>query len=298
MPSNRKPSAPLKWPGGKTPLARLVWDLAPRHRTYLEPYAGGLSVLLARDPADPKYFLSASRDDAGVSEVVCDADGELTLFWRVMADPALFKLFARRVAAVPFSQAAFDEAVAASDRFRAAPPAAPGPAAAAAAAAAFFVRCRQSMMGLGRSFAPTSRARVRRGMNEQASAWLSAVDGLAAAHARLARVAVRTGPAVPLLREFDDPSVFAYLDPPYPHDTRPADDLYRFEMTAADHAELLAALATTRAKVIVSSSPNAAYDAALAGWRRVVVDRPNSMSKAAAKAVRREVLYLNYEAPL
>jgi hypothetical protein len=44
----------------------------------------------------------------------------------------------------------------------------------------FFVRCRQSMAGRMRDFATLSRTRVRRGMNEQAAAWLSAVEGLPA----------------------------------------------------------------------------------------------------------------------
>jgi len=40
---------PLKWHGGKHYLAPQVVARMPPHRHYVEPFAGGLSVLLARD---------------------------------------------------------------------------------------------------------------------------------------------------------------------------------------------------------------------------------------------------------
>jgi DNA adenine methylase len=43
---------PLKWWGGKHYLARKIIDLMPRHLHYVEPYAGGLAVLLEKDPLD------------------------------------------------------------------------------------------------------------------------------------------------------------------------------------------------------------------------------------------------------
>jgi hypothetical protein len=95
---------PLKWHGGKHYLApKIVALMPPRCQTpnkpapddtgwlhYVEPYAGGLSVLLANDPH-------------GISEVVSDMHGELTNFWRVLQDPALFAEFVRRLDAVPFA---------------------------------------------------------------------------------------------------------------------------------------------------------------------------------------------------
>jgi hypothetical protein len=66
---------PLKTHGGKGAhrgnLARWIVGLMPKHLHYVEPFPGGLSVLLAKNPE-------------GVSEVVNDLDGGLTNFWHVL----------------------------------------------------------------------------------------------------------------------------------------------------------------------------------------------------------------------
>src|SRR5215467_10397855 len=68
---------PLKYHGGKQYLARRIVALMPPHTHYVEPFAGGLAVLLAKDPE-------------GVSEVVNDLDQDLTNFWRVLQGAETF----------------------------------------------------------------------------------------------------------------------------------------------------------------------------------------------------------------
>src|SRR5262245_64717733 len=116
----------------------------PDHVHYVEPFAGSLAVLLAKDPA-------------GVSEVVTDTDRELTNFWRVLRDEDTFARFRRAVDAIPFSQAEWEAAAA-------------GGADPIERAIRFFVRCRQSLAGRMDCFAPLSRTRTRRGRNEQVAA--------------------------------------------------------------------------------------------------------------------------------
>src|SRR5277367_6732947 len=94
-------TAPLKWHGGKHYLARRIVALMPRHLHYVEPFAGGLAVLLARDPGDPALRAPGHQ---GVSEVVNDLDGALTNFWRVLRDSPAFERFARTVQALPLSR--------------------------------------------------------------------------------------------------------------------------------------------------------------------------------------------------
>src|SRR5574338_1620263 len=146
---------PIKWHGGKHYLAQRIVERMPPHRVYVEPYAAGLSVLLAKDPE-------------GISEVVNDLDGDLTNFWHVLRDEEKFQRFVRIVEAIPFSEHEWQLARSSlgcdEDSVQ--------------NAVDFFVNCRQSLSGRGKSFAPLSTKRTRRGMNEQVSAWLTAVAGL------------------------------------------------------------------------------------------------------------------------
>lgn len=48
-------SQPLKWHGGKHYLAQKIIDLMPKHLHYVEPFGGGLAVLLNKDPFDPRH---------------------------------------------------------------------------------------------------------------------------------------------------------------------------------------------------------------------------------------------------
>ncbi|MGC3968922.1 MAG: DNA adenine methylase [Pirellulales bacterium] len=195
-----KSSNPLKWHGGKTYLAKtIIAHMPPRCKNpnnpadddagwlhYVEPYAGGLAVLFANDPE-------------GISEVVNDLDIELSNFWRVLGSPELFERFRRRAAATPVSNLLFKlskaaEAIGFTNDGTA-------DARSVDAAFSFFVRYRQSRQGLGKDFGTLTRNRTRRGMNEQASAWLSAVEGLPDAHERLIRVIVENGFALKLIRQ-------------------------------------------------------------------------------------------------
>jgi DNA adenine methylase len=262
---------PLKWHGGKSYLASRIVRLMPPHTHYCEPYAGGLAVLLVKDPN-------------GVSEVVNDLDCELTLFWRVLQKPKAFAKFQRIVEAVSFSEREWQDAAVPLGK----------PTGPVRRAVRFFVRCRQALAGRMDSFAPLSRTRTRRGMNEQASAWLTAVEGLPAVHARLSRVAILNRLAVEVIQSQDGPGTLFYCDPPYLHSARTAPDVYGHEMTEGDHRELLDLLRTIRGRVMLSGYPSELYDRALAGWARHTFDLPNHAASGPSKGRETEVLWCNF----
>jgi DNA adenine methylase len=268
---------PLKWHGGKHYLAGRIVALMPPHTHYVEPYAGGLAVLLAKSPD-------------GVSEVVNDLDGRLTNFWKVLQDEAMFAEFRRLVEAIPFSELEWREAREASALSR--QPL--GKNEMIREAAAFFVLCRQSLAGRMKGFASLSRSRTRRNMNEQASAWITAVDGLPAVHARIRRVVVLDRPAIEVLRSEDSPDTIFYLDPPYLKETRSVPDVYGFEMSRADHCELLDSVRNVCGKIMLSGYPSDLYDATLARWNRHTFDLPNNAAAGKSKARETEVLWCNF----
>lgn len=237
--------------------------------TYVEPFAGGLAVLLANDPE-------------GVSEVVNDLDRELINFWRVLQNPRQFKQMYRRLQATPFSEVEWQDSrrIVDCDDVE--------------AAAKFFVRVRQSLAGRQIEFAPSCAGRTRRGMNEQTSTWLSAVEGLPGVHCRLSRVAIFNRDALQVIRGQDNSRTLFYCDPPYVTGTRVRQNVYAKEMSDVDRAGLLDVLLTVEGKVMLSGYRNDLYDARLSHWRRVEWDVALHSSGGPVKGRRTECLWLNY----
>jgi DNA adenine methylase len=263
---------PLKWHGGKAYLARRIVALMPAHLHYVEPYAGGLSVLLARNPQ-------------GISEVVNDVNEELSNFWFVLQANDLFEKFRRHIEATPFSEAEWERAVSVSRT-------------PVGRAVCFFVKCRQSLAGRMKQFTGITKTRTRRGMNNEVSAWLSAVEGLPAVHARLKRVMILNRDALDVVRGQDGPGTLFYCDPPYLHETRVTTADYAHEMTKEQHCDLLRALAEVKGKFLLSGYRSELYDgqAAACGWHRHDFEMANHASGCKEKPRKTECVWTNFAA--
>ncbi len=273
-------ASPLKWHGGKSYLAAKIVALMPKHIHYVEPFAGGLSVLLAKDPE-------------GVSEVVNDLNGHLVQFWRTLAHPLDFEAFKRRCEVTPFCESVWRntaDVIAGHSGYST------GAEPWVVRAWAFFVLCRQSLAGRMKDFATLSRTRTRRGMNEQASAWLTTVEGLPEVHERLKRVVVLNRDALDVIRQQDGPDTLFYLDPPYLHETRTSTGEYEHEMTTAQHSVLLATIGTIQGKFMLSGYRSYLYDstANLLDWNRHDFDLPNNSAGGKTKRRMTECVWCNF----
>lgn len=283
---------PLKWHGGKGPLASaIVAMMPPRCKKpnspdaadpgwlhYVEPYAGGLSVLLANNPE-------------GISEVVNDVNFSLTNFWCAIQGEKSFADFRRRVEAVPFSQVAYDGCHQPYE------PTWDTTGGMCSHAVNFFIHCRQSLAGRMKGFASITRNRTRRGMNEQVSAWLNAVEGLPAVHERLKRVLILNKTALEVIRTEDGPRTLLYLDPPYMHGTRATTKEYGDnEMSDHDHAELLLALDNLQGRFMLSGYHSPLYDnhAKTRGWKLTEFDVANQAAGGKSKRRMIECLWTNF----
>lgn len=266
---------PIKWHGGKHYLAKRIIELMPPHVHYVEPFFGGGAVLLAKDPE-------------GVSEVVNDLNRDLTAFWQVLMNPELFEQFRRHVEGMPFSSELFDNAKAHLES---------GEGSIVDRAAAFFVVARQSRQGLMKDFATLSRNRTRRGMNEQVSSWLTAIDGLPEVHARLKRVVILNDDAIKVIRQQDGPNTLFYCDPPYLHETRVTTSDYAHEMSIEQHIALLDVLGDIKGRFILSGYASNLYKlhAEDHGWHRIDIPIVNNASGKPKKEIKTECLWMNYE---
>lgn len=268
-------SAPLKWHGGKHYLASRIIEHFPPHTHYVEPFFGGGAVLFAK----PSQWVE------GYSEVANDINGQLMNFWWVLRDKDTFPFFLERCQNTPFSQVDFEDSLRNQTRFQD-----------YHQAWGFFVRFRQSRQGLGKDFATLSRNRTRRGMNEQVSSWLSAIDGLPEAHERLKRVVIFNDEAVKVIKQQDGKNTLFYCDPPYLHETRTTTNDYESEMTPEQHEELLEVLAGIEGKFILSGYPSKLYDewAYLDDWRCDEIQIDNKASGKKTKDIKTECLWMNF----
>ena len=131
-------------------------------------------------------------------------------------------------------------------------------------------------------------------MNEQASAWLNCVEGLADVHDRLKRVVVLCDDAMKVIKQQDGKRTLFYLDPPYVPGTRAAPDAYQHEMDESQHSALLETIKQCKGRVILSGYPNGLYDQALDGWTRCDRKIDNKVSGASKKRKMTESLWCNF----
>lgn len=260
----------IKYPGGLNKVADWIVRRMPPHVHYVEPYFGSGAVLFAKPPGN-------------VSEVVNDIDSQLACFWRVLQDPLSRDEFIDRCNLTPFSQAEFDRAGVPDSLPRAID-----------VAVAFFVRSRQSYMGSGKSFAALSKSRTRRDMNEQVSAWLSAVEHLPEVAERMRRVVVLNDDAVNVIEREDSEHTLFVLDPPWLQTTR-TPGIYKHEYTEADHKRLLATVKRCVGKVMLLGYPSDLYAEALDGWQTHTRATTNDMQKGAAKSQNTLTMWCNFQ---
>lgn len=285
---------PIKWHGGKYYLRKWIIGLMPPHLHYVEPFFGGGGILLARDP-DRDWMSSDHRKLPaalqGSSEVANDLHGELINFWRVLQKAEDFEAFRKRIELTPFGEAEFDDARHNSD-----PASGCKSECRVERAVRFFILARQSRQGLMKDFATLSRNRTRSRINEQVSAWLNVVEGLPDIHQRLRKVVILNQDACDVIRKQDGQHTLFYCDPPYVHETRSTTGEYAFEMTHAQHQELLDVLAGIAGRFMLSGYPSDLYRQweVRHGWNRHEFLIDNKAAAGKVKETKTECLWCNF----
>ena len=259
---------PVKWHGGKRYLAGRIIESFPPHRIYLEPFGGGASVLLNKQPVEVETYN--------------DLDLRITRLFRVLRDDG--ERFLEKVRLIPYSQVEFENAeeyvVDATDLEM---------------AICDFVRWRQSFGGKGQSWSYTT-GRARGGMAGDVNAWWTAIEMLPQIINRLRRVQIICQPAVEAIHRFDHKEGLIYCDPPYVHGVRcqASTNVYGVEMSDDDHRALASTLRSCKAKVVLSGYPSPLYDELYVGWRTIDFDIANHAAGGRSKARETERLWLNY----
>ena len=240
---------PFAYYGGKTTLAPKIAALLPAHEHYVEPFAGSLAVLLAKEP---------SR-----AETVNDLDGDLVNFWRVLRDQP--EELERACSLTPHARAehALSSTLDGCDDFE--------------RARRTWVRLTQSrghsMKQSGWKFIRDSTARM-----PQTDFLASFARRLGPAAHRLRGVTLESRDALDVIRDYgSEPVVCIYADPPYVGSTRATN--YGVEMTRDDQHEAFAKVChDAKAAVVISGYNSPLYDSLFDGWHRLELKAPTTLS--------------------
>jgi site-specific DNA-adenine methylase len=119
-------------------------------------------------------------------------------------------------------------------------------------------------------------------------------EALTAENGDAAGATVIHGDALDFLTAYDFTGhELVYCDPPYLHSTRGRRDLYRYELSEADHLHLLAILRTLPCMVMISGYWSALYADTLKDWSSASFQAMTRSGKTAT-----EWLWYNYPEPL
>lgn len=261
----------LRYHGGKWRLAPWIVAHFPPHRTYIEPFGGGASVLLRK----PRVF----------SELYNDLDSDVVNLFRVLRSDRADELV-HLLKLTPFAREEYEGAYEPAED--------PVERARRLVVRSFMGRSSNShslVRARGRSgFRRMSgyRSKADRNNTTPSRDWANYPESLLAVIERLAGVSIEHCDGRDLLRTRDDPGTLFYVDPPYLPSTRTTDVGYAHEMSEAEHVELLDILNSRRGYVLLSGYPSALYDDALRHWRRI-----ETATHADGALARTEVLWIN-----
>ena len=243
------PTRPIvRYHGGKFLLANWIISNFPPHRTYVEPFGGGGSVLLRK----PRSY----------AEVYNDLDGEIVNVFRVVRDRG--DELRRALELTPFAREEFLLSYDPSDD--------PVEQAMRTITRSFMGFCSAAVCGEVSGF----RANSNRSGTTPAQNWRNYPDSLPAAIDRFRGVVIEQRDASEVMCQHDGPDTLCYVDPPYVHETRSGKTrgtvtrkAYKHELTDDQHRDLAAVLNTLQGAVILSGYRCPLYDELYAGWQRI-----------------------------
>lgn len=257
----------LRYHGGKFLLAEWIISHFPRHKVYVEPFGGAASVLLQK----PRSY----------AEIYNDLDSEIVNLFVVVREHG--NQLANKLLLTPFSRDEFlNSYTPTDDKIE--------------QARRTVIR---SFMGFGSATASGRKSGFRANSNRSGSTpahdWNNYPKALQLIVDRLKGVVIENKDAKEVMISHDGNETLHYVDPPYVLNTRhkgAKTKCYNFEMSDAEHLDLLSFLKELNGYVVVSGYDNEIYNDELRGWRK---ESRKAYGDGAVE--RKEVLWLSPNVP-
>jgi DNA adenine methylase len=274
---------PFSYYGGKTPLIDHILALVPPHRVYCEPYAGSATVFWAKPPSP--------------IEVLNDLDFRIVAFYRCLRDERLWQRLQELCELTPYSRAEYYSAVKHIKGCLANPKVLDelSDDELILLAWRFFIIVQMGInaytVSEGWSCAknPEQRPPTRKFYNR--------ITRFRYFHERLKNAFIECDDAIKVIRRFDTPDTFFFVDPPYLPEVIGTPENYAFKMTEAEHRQLLDTLCQVQGKVMITHPRCPLYEDYLKGWEVKEVSYHCPSGGGLKGKLLCDTLWMNYPPP-
>lgn len=244
----------LNYFGGKFMLRKWIISNIPKHDVYIEPFGGGASVLLAKDPSRLEIYNDLDSEIVNVFNMAKFHGKSLINELKLTPYSRSVYLQSRNTTKCPL-QMAVNTIV-------------------------------KSMMGIGDSIHNKSGFRNSKTSTTSPSVtFRNYVDYFDFFTERLRGVIIESLPYQEIISKYDTSDSFFYFDPPYMHKTRSSNNNYGVELRDSDHLELLEILKSIKGKFLLSGYESEVYDSF--GFERI------EKVATTQKTNRTEILWMN-----
>lgn len=253
---------PFPYYGGKQRIASKIVERLPAHGHYVEPFFGGGSVLLAKEP---------SR-----LETINDVDGRIVNFWQQLRDAP--DELARLLHLTPHSREELEMAFEHSQL----------PLEDARRVFVLLTQGRGARLtGTGWRYILDPDSTMS--FNAYISGYLKRIQPAAE---RLMNASIECKHAFEVITSYGArEGTCLYVDPPYLSATRNSKSVYRYEADSPEfHSDLLEHLLASKASVVLSGYDSELYNEALVGWEK------HTLAAKTATGPKTEVLWIRRSA--
>lgn len=261
--------SPITYYGAKSSLAeKMILHVPHKMDRYVEPFFGSGGLFFAR----PRW---------AQIEIINDLNGDVVNFFRVLRDKPRRLIEALQM--FPHARQEQREAAAIMEKSKNE----------IMRALYFFVRINQSFNAARGWSIPVTKNKAQEWKNKTDPALLYEVA------ARLRFASFENYPALKVMKLYDKPSTFQYLDPPYLSvtDARGKNDAYRgFDMIEDQHVEFIETCLKMKSMIMISGYDHPIYNPlTAAGWRKVTIPHEAKSVNHAKKGdyTRNEILWLS-----
>lgn len=257
----------MPYPGGKKRLSKIIFEIMPSHKRYVEVFAGSSYIYFYKKPAE--------------ENIVNDIDKNLYIFYKVLQNTEKFNKLFRKLYYTPYSRNEFIEACKIEEKDYI-------PEDEVEIARKFFVLIWQSYSGK-RKVGGFYHGNLKRN-------YFRNINNLQYFHNKIQNAVIENLDFAECIKRFDSPETFFFLDPPYILETMSKDNHYKHILDTDRHIELVEILKTIKGKAILCGYDNNIYNELK--WNVIKIDSPVFIKNGKyqkERIIKTECLYYNYD---